>query len=191
MRFATVLLALIWVVTIVAIGYGQGSGKRPDLSGTWEFDRNRSNVGKSSKSSDPPEKITIAYHDPELKIHRTVFINGQSAESEAIYFTDGRGETNPTTAWLTTNPGSAADRPPETKSKTSWSGNKIVTRSTVRPRAGTATLEFEIIIEWKVSTDGKTLTQTTHTVAQRDPMSNSVFVSGGRDLKAVYNLVSK
>src|SRR5512141_326440 len=129
MRLARVPFALIWVVAAVAICYGQGSGKKPDLSGTWEFDRDRSNVGRSSKSPNPPEKITITYHDPELKMHRTVFTNGQSEESDSSYYTDGRGETNPTTAWITTNPGSAADRPPETKSRTNWSGKKIVTRS--------------------------------------------------------------
>jgi hypothetical protein len=191
MRFVRVPFELVWVVSAIAICYGQGAGKKPDPSGTWEFDRNRSNVGKSSKSADPPEQLTITYRDPELKIHRTIFVNGQRTERDSTYYTDGQGEANPTTTWVTTNPGADSDRPPETESRTSWSGAKIVTRSKARPHAGTAVLEFEIIVEWKVSGDGKTLTQTTHTVAQRDPMSNSVFVGGGRDLKAVYNLVSK
>jgi hypothetical protein len=142
--------------------------------------------------SSPPEQITITLHDPELKIRKTVTVNGQKEERELTYFTDGRGETNPTTAWITANPGSESGRPPETKSKTSWSGEKVVTRSVFQTRAGSAIMEFEITVERRLSSDGKTLTETTHTNARPDPMSNSTFVAGrGTDFKAVYNLVSK
>jgi len=178
----------------LAVSYGQGNKSRikPDLSGTWIFDHDRSNVGKSKNAATTPEQIKITHSGPELKIRRIVFVNGQPEEREFVYFTDERGETNPTTAWITTNPGSQVGRPPETKSKTSWSGDKIVTRSIFRPRAGGAIIEFQIIVEWRLLSDGKTLTQTTRTIAKRDPMSNAIFVPGnGADFKAVYSLVSK
>ncbi len=193
MRLTKLLPVLLLLAVWVAAGFAQGtkSKPKPDFSGTWELDRNRSNVGKSNSSS-PPEQLTIAYHDPELKIHKKVLVNGQFEERELTYYTDGRGETNPTTAWITVNPGSNADRPHETKSKTSWNGEKLVTRSVFLPRAGGAIMEFEITVERRISSDGKTLTETTHTNAKPDPMSNSVFVAGrGIDFKAVYNLISK
>ena len=193
MRFMKSLPILLLLAVCVPASFAQGnkSKPRPDLSGTWELDRKRSNVGKSN-SSNPPEQITIIHRDPELKIRKRVFANGQLEERELAYYTDDRGETNPTTAWITTNPGSESGRPPETKSKTSWSGDKVVTRSVFLPRTGGTILEFEITVERRLSSDGKTLTETTHTTARQDPMANSVFVAGrGNDFKAVYNLVTK
>lgn len=185
MQLTKSLAILILFATCAASGLAQTnkSKPKPDFSGTWEFDRKRSNVGKSNPTS-PPEQVTITHHDPELKIRKTVTFNGQKEERELTYYTDGRGETNPTTAWITTNPGSESGRPPETKSKTSWSGEKIVTRSIFRTSVGSALMQFEITVERRISSDGKTLTETTHTEA--------VFTPGrGFDFKAVYNLVSK
>lgn len=193
MKFSRLLTIFILLAAVVFTSLAQGnkSKPKPDFSGTWEFDSKRSNVGKSN-SSGPPEQITITHHDPELKIRKTVTVNGRKEERELTYYTDGRGETNPTTAWLTANPGSDVGRPAETTSKTSWSGEKVVTRSVFLPRSSTAIIEFEITVERRISSDGKTLTETTHTKAKPDSMSNSVFVAGrGIDFKAVYNLISK
>ena len=185
MRSATSLAILIVLATCATNGLAQGnkSKPKPDFSGTWEFDRKRGNVGKSNSAS-PPEQITITHQDPELKIRKTVTLTGQKEERELTYYTDGRGETNPTTAWITANLGSESGRPPETKSKTSWSGDRVVTRSIFRTSVGGALMQFEITVERRISSDGKTLTETTHT--------NSLFTPGpGFDFKAVYNLVSK
>lgn len=193
MRFSRLLTLFIILAAVASMSSAQGnkSKPKPDFSGTWEFDSKRSNVGQSN-SSGPPEQITITHHDPELKIRKTVTVNGQKEERELTYYTDGRGETNPTTAWLTANPGSVLGRPAETTSKTSWSGEKLVTRSVFLPHSSTAIIEFEITVERRISSDGKTLTETTRTRAKPDRMSNSVFVAGpGNDFKAVYKLVSK
>lgn len=124
------LLLPICLVVLAAICFGQSSNTgKPDLSGTWEFDAARSNVAKSKSS---PEQIKITHHDPELIIRRKVIINGVPEERNQTYYTDGRGERNPTTAWVTTNPGSDSSRPAGTQSKTTWSKDKIVTRSVGR-----------------------------------------------------------
>src|SRR2546430_7067509 len=128
-----VLLICLTACAMICFGQANKAKPKPDLGGTWEFDQKRSNVGKSN-SSTPPEQITITYLDPELKVRRKVVTNGQLEERDLVYYTDGRGETNPTSAWITTNPGSDSDRPLQTKSKTSWSGDRIVTRSTFLPR---------------------------------------------------------
>lgn len=190
MKFSR-LLTIFILLAVVFTSFAQGNKlkPKPDFSGTWEFDSKRSNVGKSN-SSGPPEQITITHHDPELKIRKTVTVHGQKEERELTYYTDGRGETNPTTAWITANPGSDVDRPAETKSKTSWSGEKVVTRTVFVPHSSTTIVAFEITVERRMSADGKTLTETTHSRAK--PMSNSTFVTGpGIDSKAVYTLVSK
>ena len=189
-RLLTIFM-LLAAAAFTSFAQGNKSKPKPDLSGTWELDRKRSNVGKSNSAS-PPEQIKITHHDPELTIRKTVIANGQKEERELTYYTDGRGETNPTTAWITANPGSESERPAQTNSKTSWSGDKVVTRSVFVPHTSTAIIEFEITVERRISSDGKTLTETTHTNAKPDRMNNSVFVAGrGIDFKAVYNLVSK
>jgi len=186
------LLLPIFLVAFAAICFGQSSNTgKPDLSGTWEFDAARSNVAKS-KNNSSPEQIKITHHDPELIIRRKVIINGLPEERNLTYYTDGRGETNPTTAWVTTNPGSDSYRPAATPSKTIWSKDKIVTRSVSRAYAGTAIMEFEIIDELRLSSDGKTLTKTTRTVPKRDVTGNAAFVVGsGADFKAVYKLINR
>lgn len=186
-----VALLLICLVGYVATGFGQSTkDSKPDLSGTWEFDAARSNVAKSKKSA--PEQIKITHHDPELTIHRKVSIDGVQEERHLTYYTDGRGETNPTTAWVTTNPGSESWRPNETKSKTAWSKNKVVTRSVSQTFGGGAVFEFEIVDEWRLSSDGKTLTKTSKTIPSRNLTGNAAFVIGnGAEFKEVYKLISK
>jgi len=162
---------------------------KPDLSGTWEFDAAKSNFKSKQKS---PEQIKISHHDPELIIRRKVNINGVSEERDLTYYTDGRGERNPTTTWMTTNQGSDLYRPPETTSKTTWSKDKIVTRSVSGFHAGTAIAEIEIIDEFRLSSDGKTLTDTRRTVRKSNVNPNAALVvESGADFKTGYKLISK
>ncbi|HBB86790.1 MAG TPA: hypothetical protein DC047_04170 [Blastocatellia bacterium] len=157
---------------------------KPDFTGTWLLDPKRSNVGPSAI---PDKPLKIAHHDPELRITHAVASNGQK---DFVYYTDGRGETNATTMFLSTGtdmklPG-AKD---VTKSTTKWSGNKLVTRVKLRSVIGGHSLEFEIIDEWKLAKDGQTLSQTSRTVFSQD-MSGGVFVPANRpDFKRVYNRV--
>src|SRR5436190_22871096 len=194
MRAFTIQIVLaIAASSIVFFGsYAQGNkAARADFKGTWVLDRARSNVS-TKKTAGSPEQLKITYQDPELRVQRTIEVNGKKEQTDLVYYTDGRGETNPTTEWLTTNPGSKADKPAETTSQTRWNGNKIVTRSISRPVRASLSIEFQIAVEWKLSEDGKSLTKTTHTETRPEPMSSAVFVPGsGHDLKAGDNLVSR
>jgi hypothetical protein len=161
---------------------------KPDFSGSWQLDTAKSNVGPSV-TSDQPLKIT--HHDPELRVTRMVANNGQVTGRDFVYYTDGRGETNPTIVFLST--GTDMNRQGRdkdvTKSKTTWTSNKLVTRSIVRSLIGGQVLEFEIIDEWKLASNGKTLTQSSRTVFRQD-MSGAIFVPANRpDMKRVYNRV--
>ncbi|HEX3085168.1 MAG TPA: hypothetical protein VHP99_11630 [Pyrinomonadaceae bacterium] len=178
-----VILLPIFLVASAAICFGQSNQTaKPDVSGTWEFDARRSNVAQSKTNS--PEQMEITHHDPELVIRRKAIINGLPEERDLTYYTDGRDEKNPTTAWVTTNPGSNSSRPADTQSKTTWSKDKIVTRSASRFFAGATIMDFEIIGELQLSSDGKTLTKTTRTVPLRTVTGNGVFAGGrGTDLK--------
>lgn len=161
---------------------------KPDFSGTWLLDRAKSNVGPPLA---PDQPLKIVHHDPELRIPHLIQSNGQSTEKDFVYYTDGRSETNPTITFLST--GTDMNRPGTdkdvTKSKTTWKGDKLVTRSTRRSVVGGHPLEFDIIDEWKLSRDGKTLTQTGRTVFRQDT-SGSIFVPANRpDNKRIYNRV--
>src|SRR5689334_15727737 len=97
-----VLLLLICLAACVAAGFSQSKIVKPDLTGTWEVDAARNKETKSQSSV--PEQIKITHRDPELIIRRQIIIKGVPEQRDLTYYTDGRGETNPATAWLTANP---------------------------------------------------------------------------------------
>ena len=173
---------------IASNGFAQKQKSKPDVSGSWLLDVKKSNsVGLTSRPDFP---VKISHQDPELRLTLASESKGQLVERESVYFTDGRGEENQATTMLTTNPGA----PPrdlqkeKTKSTTRWSGNKIVTRSLLQLQAGGRVIEFELIDEWKLSADGKTLTQTTKTVYLQS--SGGAFIPAmAPDKKRVYNRV--
>jgi len=186
-----VILLPICLIAFAAICFGQSRNiVKPDLSGTWEFDSGRSTAAKFR--SNLPEQIKITHHDSTLKIRQRVMINGAAEERELTYYTDGSGERNPTTDWLTTNPGSNHFKPSDIGSKTTWNKDTIVIRSISRAYAGREIIDLEIIDGLRLSSDGKTLTRTTRFVSRRVVTADGA-IGGGRasDSKAVYKLISK
>jgi len=184
------ILLLICLVTAVPVCLCQSNETvKPDLSGTWEVEAPHQKKAKAPDS--PPERIKINHHDPEFIIRRMVQTDGVPEERELTYYTDGRGETN-TRAGLTTNTDFESWRPRETESKTIWSKDKIVTRSVEQSIASAAIFIHETVDEWKLSSDGKTLTKTTRTMAKKDVQGNAASTAGdGIELKTVYKLISK
>ena len=185
------LLLPICLVACVAVCFGQSNKTiKPDLNGTWEFEYGRRLSAKSKGGG--PEQMKITQDDPELIIRRRVNINGEPQERDLTYYTDGRGETNPTMDWLTITRGSDSFKPSEVESTTGWRKNKIVTRSVTRIYAGAARIECEIIDELRLSSDGKKLTLTRRYVPPRDVRLNFAFGAGrGTEVTAVYKLISK
>jgi hypothetical protein len=186
--FCFVLIFAFVATSIQAQAKQAGAKPKPDFSGAWQLDTAKSNVGPSVT---PDQPLKITHHDPEFRITRMIGSNGQLSAHDFVYYSDGRGEKNPTLVFLSTR----NDTNPQshdkdaTKSKTTWSGTKLVTRSTVRSLIGGQVLEFEIIDEWKLFSDGKTLTQTSRTVFRQDN-SGAIFVPANRpDMKRVYNRV--
>ena len=181
------IVAFIVVFSHCANGQSAGSESKPDFSGSWLFDSKKSNSAGLSSKSDLP--ITISHSDPEFRLTLPSESNGQIVKREFVYYTDGRGETNEATSIITTNP--SAHRPEDlqnqvTKSKTKWSGKKIVTRTRLRLNVAGRFVEFEQVDEWKVSEDGKVLTQTSR-VNYQNSNADAFIPAKAPDKKRVYN----
>ena len=139
---------LLWVAMCAA----QDSKGRPDFGGSWTRDRSKSDFGRLRDSPDAKRDVTllVSYEEPTLKLTRRTSFEGREERQELVYYTDGRGETNPSTLGRV-----------GLKSQTKWDGKKIVSRSTLTRRAPDGgTLELNSIEKWELSADGRTLTQT-------------------------------
>jgi hypothetical protein len=163
------------------------STAKPDFSGTWLLDTKKSNTGGLTTRPDLP--IAISHQEPEFKIVTSSEANGQIKKHEFVYFTDGRGEMNEATSVITTDPSGFKPedlRNKKTESKTNWSGNKIVTRTRYKLNvSGGSFVEFEQVDEWKLSDDGKVLTQTSRVNLQNSDMA--FIPSKAPDKKRVFN----
>src|SRR5919112_967603 len=103
MKMKRVLLTLC-LLAACAAGVGAAAARddkkaKPDLSGTWELDRSKSDFGlfRDRPISKADSTLVVAHREPELKISRTLRLNGQQELKEFTYYTDERGETNPAT----------------------------------------------------------------------------------------------
>jgi hypothetical protein len=156
----TLLLTLCLTAAASAVDDRKKGGKsRPDFSGTWQIDRSKSDFGAFSDRplSKADSTLVVEHRDPELKIRRTQSLNGQEEVKEFAYYTDERGETNQATIGVG-----------EVKSKTKWDGDKVVSEAQVKRRGQGGSYELNVTQKWQVSSDGKTLTNTTHISNETD-----------------------
>jgi hypothetical protein len=163
------------------------SARKPNLSGKWVMDAARSDFGDyDGPMSKAKTKLDIAHKDPKV---RTVwgFENGvQSLAQLSEVFTDGRGETNASLLDADDilgepEPVNGGGPGRQVKSKTTWEGTKLVTRTSDRLKLSGAFVEVEVLDEWELSADGKELTQTTRVTPARGD------AGGARKFKRVYN----
>src|SRR6266550_2235004 len=136
----SILICALGTTNVPAQAQRRAVKTKPDFTGTWLLNTGKSNVGSSATSDQP---IKISHHDPEFRITRMVESNGRVTGREFLYYTDGRGETMFLSTHTYLNPQSHE----VTRSKTTWSRNKLVTRSRSPRRSlvGGQLLEFEII----------------------------------------------
>lgn len=149
---AALLLPLLLACAAAAAQEKKGEKSRPDLSGTWQLDRGKSDFGPFSERplARADSTLAVEHKDPELKIRRTLSLNGRQEVKEFAYYADERGETNP-----------AALGAGEVRSKTRWDGDKLVAEALVTRKGQQGPYELNITQRWQVSSDGKTLTNTT------------------------------
>jgi len=144
---------------------------RFDLTGTWALDKSKSDFGPFEDSPVVKADVTlaVAHAGPELKISRRESRDGREQTTELVYYTDGRGELNPSTLGRV-----------GVKSETKWDGNKIVATSTLTRRgADGKPATLETTDKWQLSKDGRLLTQTTAVS----------FGGGTQTIKQVYRRV--
>ena len=131
----------------------QKAGAALDLSGTWTLDRGKSDFGPyaDTPSARVEATLTITHAGPDLKISRRETRDGQERTTELAYYTDGRGELNPSTLGRV-----------GVKSTTKLDGRKVVSTSTLTRRgADGKSSTLETTDTWQPSADGRVLTQTT------------------------------
>jgi hypothetical protein len=139
----------------------------PDFSGTWRIDRPKSDYGEwwDKPLAKADSTLAVEHRDPELKIKRTLSLNGQEEVRDYAYYTDERGETNQGIFGVG-----------QVESKTRWDGDKVVSEAHVERRGRSGPYTLDVTQKWQVSSDGKTLTNTTY-------ISNE---TGAQQLKLVY-----
>jgi hypothetical protein len=162
------LLTLLLTLCLSAAAAGDDKKRsHPDLSGTWQLDRAKSDFGvfDDRPLSKADATLVITHGDPELKMKRTLSLNGQEEVKEFTYYTDERGETNPSTLGVG-----------EVKSKTKWEGDKVVASAHIMRKGQSGPYALDVTQRWQVSSDGKTLTSTTNISGEL----------GAQQLKLVY-----
>jgi hypothetical protein len=133
---------------------GGGDKSKPDLSGTWALDKEKSDKVKIPLL-DNETTLVIVQRDPEISMTHTASLGDSEMPWKATYYTDGRGE-----AYQSPLGGGSV------KSKTRWDGNKLQTRYTIQKVYPGRVVNVDVIEEWKLSKDGKTLTQRLAAVPQ-------------------------
>jgi hypothetical protein len=139
----------------------------PDFSGTWQLVRSKSDFGAFSDRplARADSTLVVEHKDPELKIKRTLSLDGREEVKEFAYYTDGRGETNQATISVG-----------EVTSKTQWVGDRVVAEARIERRGQSGPYRLDVTQKWQVSSDGKGLVNTT-------TISNEM---GAEQLKLVY-----
>ena len=185
MRVLTSFLFLLLLPTAVWSQTDPNKSK-PNLSGKWVLDDLKSNIQPLA----PEKPLLIAHSDPEIRFSYEQPTAQPPAEPR-IYYTDGRGESNRSTSFVTTRPASNSKPVDEfTKSKTRWRGNKLETRSTLRNLIAGHMLEFELVDQWQLSSDGKILTHISRIIYRQDASPAAFIPAAVPDRKKVYNRVN-
>jgi hypothetical protein len=124
---------------------------KPDFTGIW-------NARIVENPNAAVEGLNISYTDPKLEVVRFRTYAAQRAIRKFVYYTDGRGETQKPIF-----PNASAD---SNKSKTQRVGEKFVITETVFSKQSGRKITTDRTVTLEVSSDGKTLTETTTFVTE-------------------------
>ena len=164
----------------------------PDLSGNWILSESKSladgtKLTLKSGNQSFYHQIVIRQELPKITLADHISIeavkNGQSAKvldqvNAAIYYTDGRGETNDTSQTT------------KSYSLTKWAGNKLVISFYSEDLKNPAK-EKVTSLEFELSKDGQTLNVTTKDFSGTDPNVQVHFVLEVKNRKDVYKLAKQ
>jgi hypothetical protein len=197
MKEMTLILLLISSISLCHAQDDQTKNNKqskPALSGIWELDKSRSKLTKENPvMRGGTITLTILHGEPEVRITQKTNTEGNEKTKEFLYYTDNRGEINPASdLFLSFHNGMKnpySDNPGKIESKSKWKGDKLKTSySIIMPIPGGRRTVVKVEEEWALSSDGRTLTQTSSFSGGRDV--NLIIQIEPRRLKRVYKRVS-
>jgi hypothetical protein len=150
----TFLTCLLFVAGSVFAPVAGQSSPAPELSGTWKLNRDKSDLQDDYRYavSRGEQSLTIDQREPEFHMTRRY----ASGDANSIIYTDGRAASNRDTNGETI------------QSTAKWEGKKLISRYAVHRSFEGNPETVDVIDEWTVSSDGKTLTlKTTMRYLQR------------------------
>ena len=161
-----------WGIACLVLGIGAMAQEKPNLSGTWVLDKEKSDppgMGMGGRGGfNPDVTLIIEHQEPVLKIKRIIKTERGEQAQELVYTTDGKENKNP------------GMRGGELRSKTRWEKGKLVTKGTQTIESPMGTMELELTETYTLSEDGKTLILETTTVTPRGERTRKqVFVKQG------------
>jgi hypothetical protein len=138
MKPAIVSLLLLGALAGFA-AYGQTPESKPNFSGTWIFD-----AQKSSLKVPAPSTITmqIDQNDPQVRFARTLVYGDQSFDWKLDVLADGKKEVTQNSTLYTT------------KSRVYWQGDSLVIDQKIIASDGTTATD---LVTYSLVDDGKTL----------------------------------
>lgn len=151
------LLASLIVLTCAVTAAAQNQSTpqvHPDLNGTWKLNAPKSDLNDDYRYafSLGEQTVTISQHDAEIKVAR----HFSFGETNFVVYTDGRAASNRDTTGETF------------KATAKWEGRKLVSRYALQRVFSGNPETADVIDEWTISSDGKTLTlKTTMRYLQR------------------------
>jgi hypothetical protein len=131
---------LLSTLLVIAAAAGMAlAADKPDFSGDWKLDADKSTFGPMP----PPTSMTrkIDHKDPMLSVSQSQSSAQGDMSTEAKYSTDGKETTN-------TMMGN------DVKSKAVWEGKTLVITS----NANFGGADVKLVNKWTLAEDGKTLT---------------------------------
>lgn len=121
-----------------------GELPKPDFSGRWRMDKERSSFG-TFQMPDIVVRV-IDDHPPILNVHTVQTAGDKTSTSDVMYYTDGNAAKNVINGR-------------EAESHAYWDGNVLVIRTSMKNSKGD---QEEIEDRWQISADKQTLTTTSH-----------------------------
>lgn len=139
--------------------YDRIAGNNPsDINGEWV-----------ERVSNQIISLTIEHRDPEIKVTRREVSETRDESEVAVYYTNGRGETN-------TQNGRTV------KSVTNWKDQSLVFALTGKSKIGRDSFELNETIKWQIAKDGGSLIE----VTQSKVSASTGFVIPPPPTKLVY-----
>jgi hypothetical protein len=148
LRNAVMLAALAPVCFAFPLQQVNRKSIAPHWSGTWVLQK--PNSRKKNSQGIGNVTLVVSQTNQQVRVIRKLNENGNETVQELTYYTDGRGEANPST-----------DGKRTLRSTTQLRNDKIVIKFSPSTTINRQYIVNERVEEWKLSSDGQTMTQTT------------------------------